>query len=89
METKAQVIEKFGKSFGNGANDTGHSAVQVALLTRRINKLIPHFSEHIHDYHSNRGLMKLVGQRRTLLKYLKKNDSKAYLALIKELGMRK
>lgn len=84
QETK-EIVEKFGKN----ANDTGSSAVQIALLTRRIENLKPHFSKHIHDFHSNRGLLKLVGQRKRLLKYYQSQDLEGYTKLIKALGLRK
>lgn len=69
-------------------NDTGSTEVQVALLTERINLLTEHLREHKHDYHSRRGLMKLVGQRRRLLRYLKRTDAQRYQALIQRLGLR-
>lgn len=84
QETK-EITEKFGKN----AQDTGSTAVQVALITRRIENLRPHFEKHIHDFHSNRGLLKLVGQRRRLLRYLQNTDFTAYTQLIKDLGLRK
>ncbi|MDD3429206.1 MAG: 30S ribosomal protein S15 [Oscillospiraceae bacterium] len=70
-------------------NDTGSPEVQVALLTARINELQEHFKAHPHDYHSNRGLLKMVGRRRNLLAYLQKKDVERYRALIKKLGLRK
>ena len=69
--------------------DTGSPEVQVALLTERINNLTSHFKEHNKDHHSRRGLLKMVGQRRRLLDYLKAKDSKRYSALIAKLGIRK
>jgi small subunit ribosomal protein S15 len=63
--------------------------VQVAMLTRRINQLTDHFRSHKKDFHSRRGLLKLVGRRRRLLDYLKRQDIEKYRALIKELGLRK
>lgn len=88
-EEKAQIIAEYGKEFGKGEADTGCSAVQVAILTARINNLKPHFSEHIHDYHSNRGLMKLIGQRRSMLRYVQRTNNDQYNQLIKKLGLRK
>ena len=84
-EVKAQIVKDFGKD----AKDTGSTEVQIALLTAEINELNEHFATHIHDFHSKRGLMKKVGQRRCLLKYLKSNDLHAYEELIKRLGLRR
>ncbi|MEC7240060.1 MAG: 30S ribosomal protein S15 [Myxococcota bacterium] len=81
---KAEIIKKFAQKEG----DTGSPEVQVALITTRINQLTGHFASHKQDHHSRRGLLKLVGRRRRLLKYLKNNDEARYLALIKELGLR-
>jgi small subunit ribosomal protein S15 len=69
--------------------DSGSPEVQVALLTERINLLVKHFGDHKKDYHSRAGLMKLVGQRKRLLEYIKKNDVGRYEKLIKKLGLRK
>ena len=69
--------------------DTGSPEVQIALITNRINYLSEHFETHKHDYHSKTGLMKLVGKRKRLLEYLKKEDQKRYSNLIKKLGLRK
>ena len=69
--------------------DTGSSEVQVALLTKRINSLTPHFTAHAKDHHSRRGLLKLVGQRRRLLNYLSNNDIEKYRSLTQKLGLRK
>jgi small subunit ribosomal protein S15 len=70
-------------------SDTGSPEVQVALLSERINYLTEHFKTHAKDHHSRRGLLKLVGQRRRLLDYLKSKDSERYSELIKRLGIRK
>lgn len=70
-------------------NDTGSPEVQVALLTERINQLIEHLRTHIHDHHSRRGLLKLVGRRRRLLNYLQGKDKERYRALIDRLGLRR
>jgi small subunit ribosomal protein S15 len=70
-------------------SDTGSPEVQVALLSERINYLTEHFKVHAKDHHSRRGLLKLVGQRRRLLDYLKSKDSERYTELIKRLGIRK
>ena len=82
---KADVIAKFQRAAG----DTGSPEVQVALLTARINGLTGHFKVHKKDFHSRTGLLKLVGQRRKLLNYLKKKDIQRYRALIAKLGLRK
>jgi small subunit ribosomal protein S15 len=84
-EKKTEIIEKFRTH----DNDTGSPEVQVALLTERINQLTQHFSTHKKDHHSRRGLMKLVGQRRRLLDYLKDKDINRYRNLITVLGLRK
>ena len=69
--------------------DTGSPEVQVAILTERINYLTDHFKSHAKDHHSRRGLLKLVGQRRRLLEYLKSKDAERYAEIIKRLGIRK
>ena len=69
-------------------SDRGSTKVQIALLTARINHLTGHFREHKKDHHSRRGLLKMVGQRRSLLDYLRRNDVDAYRALIADLGLR-
>jgi small subunit ribosomal protein S15 len=84
-QTKAKVIEKYRRH----ESDTGSPEVQIALLTERINHLARHFAMHKKDHHSRRGLMKLVGQRKRLLEYLKSKDINRYRALIQELGLRK
>jgi small subunit ribosomal protein S15 len=84
-EAKKEIIEKF-KLHGK---DTGSPEVQIALLSNRIAYLTEHFQTHKKDHHSRRGLLKLVGQRRKLLNYLKKSDLKRYQEIIKELGIRK
>ena len=84
-EGKSQVIENFKRQEG----DTGSPEVQVALLTERITYLTEHFKVHKKDFHSRTGLLKLVGQRRKLLNYLKKKDIQRYRALIAKLGLRK
>ncbi len=82
---KTEVIDKFKSKEG----DTGSTEVQVALLTERINQLTGHMAANRHDYHSQRGLLKLVGQRRRLLSYLNKQDTKRYQQLISKLKLRK
>lgn len=84
-ERTAELTAKFGKS----ANDTGNANVQVAILTERIKNLTDHFKTNKQDHHSMRGLMKLIGKRRSLLKYVRTNDEAGYQNLIKELGLRK
>jgi small subunit ribosomal protein S15 len=84
-ETKKEIIDKF-KLHGK---DTGSPEVQIALLSNRINYLTEHFKIHKKDHHSRRGLLKLVGQRRKLLNYLKRSDLTRYQQIIKELGIRK
>lgn len=85
VEQKKDIIEKFSIH----PNDTGSPEVQVALLSSRISYLTEHFKIHKKDHHSRRGLLKLVGQRRRLLNYLKKKDVNKYLDLIQQLGIRK
>ncbi len=82
---KNEIIEKF-KTHGS---DTGSSEVQIALLTDRIQYLTEHFKIHKKDHHSRQGLLKLVGQRRSLLDYLKKKDVNKYRTILTELGLRK
>lgn len=84
-ENKEQIVKDFGRSEG----DTGSPEVQVAILTARINDLTEHFKNNPKDHHSRRGLLKMVGQRRGLLAYLKKSDIERYRALIERLGLRK
>lgn len=82
---KTEVIDKFKAKEG----DTGSTEVQVALLTERINQLTGHMAANRHDYHTQHGLLKLVGQRKSLLSYLNKQDTKRYQKLISKLGLRK
>jgi small subunit ribosomal protein S15 len=84
-ERKTEVIGSYKTHDG----DTGSPEVQVALLSERINYLTEHFKTHVKDHHSRRGLLKLVGQRRRLLDYLKRKDGDRYAELIKRLGIRK
>ena len=84
-ERKIEIIEKFATHEG----DTGSPEVQVALLTERINELNGHLQIHKKDHHSRRGLLKMVGQRRSLLRYLKAKDLGRYNTLIQSLGLRK
>ena len=82
---KEEVINQFRLREG----DTGSAEVQVALLTERINQLTGHMAANRHDYHTQRGLLKLVGQRRRLLAYLSRQDTERYRQLIARLGLRK
>ena len=84
-ERKSQIIKDFAKN----EKDTGSTEVQIAILTEEINNLTEHLKEHSHDYHSRRGLWKKVGQRKSLLNYLAKNDINGYREVIKKLGLRK
>jgi small subunit ribosomal protein S15 len=85
QERKSEIVAKFGEN----AQDTGNTRVQIALLTERINELTEHLRGHKKDHHSRRGLLMLVGQRRRLLGYMQKHDLEGYRALIKELGLRR
>jgi small subunit ribosomal protein S15 len=82
---KAQVVKTYQRS----PKDTGSPEVQIALLTERINSLTEHFKTHVKDFHSRRGLLKLVSQRRKLLDYLRGSDADKYRDLIERLGLRK
>ena len=84
-EEKAQIIENNRLH----ETDTGSAEVQVAILTKRINELTEHLKVHKNDHHSRRGLLKMVGQRRSMLNYLMKKDVNRYRALIAKLGIRK
>ena len=86
-----QVVQKerVVKQYQRSGKDTGSPEVQIALLTERINGLTEHFKTHVKDFHSRRGLLKLVSQRRKLLDYLKRKDADKYRALIERLSLRK
>ena len=84
-ERKAELVKKYGKD----AKNSGATEVQIAILTEEINALTEHLKEHIHDYHSKRGLLMKVGKRRSLLDYLRKTNVVSYRELIKDLGLRK
>ena len=84
-EEKAKIVKEFGKD----DKDTGSIEVQIAILTKEINDLTAHLKVHTHDYHSKRGLLMKVGQRRSKLNYLMKNDITKYREVIKKLGLRK
>ena len=85
VSQKAQVLKDYQRS----GKDTGSPEVQVALLTERINGLAEHFKAHVKDFHSRRGLLKMVSQRRKLLDYLKRKAADKYRGLIERLGLRK
>ena len=85
QERKAEIVAQFGEN----AQDTGNTRVQIALLTQRINDLTGHLREHGKDHHSRRGLLMLVGQRRRLLNYMQRSDLDGYRSLIRELGLRR
>ena len=84
-ERKSEIVREYARN----NKDTGSTEIQVAILTEEINQLTAHLKEHTHDYHSRRGLLKKVGQRRSLLDYLLKEDVKRYRELIKKLRLRK
>jgi small subunit ribosomal protein S15 len=84
-ENKQEIVKKFQRD----TSDTGSTEVQVALLTAQIEQLTKHLKEHRHDFHSKRGLVAQVNQRRKLLRYLEKNDAPRYRTLIEALGLRK
>ena len=84
-EKKEAIIKKFAKN----EKDTGSAEVQIAILTEEINNLTEHLKEHSHDYHSRRGLLKKVGQRRNMLQYLANKDIQSYREVVKKLGLRK
>ncbi|MBQ8871456.1 MAG: 30S ribosomal protein S15 [Bacilli bacterium] len=84
-EVKSELIKKYARTEG----DTGSAEVQIAILTEEIKQLTEHLKEHAHDYHSRRGLLKKVGQRRSLLNYLLKEDVTRYREIVKSLGLRK
>lgn len=84
-EDKARIVAEHQREKG----DTGSSEVQIALLTQRINMLTDHFKSHVKDFHSRRGLLRMVSQRRSLLDYLKRSNNEKYRSLIEQLGLRK
>lgn len=85
VERKREIVERFGRD----GSDTGSADVQIALLSARIQELTEHLREHTKDHHSRRGLLMLVGQRRRLLNYLRRDDLDRYRELIQELGLRR
>ncbi len=84
-EKKQEIIKEYARVEG----DTGSPEVQIAILTAEINELNDHLKMHIHDFHSKRGLLKKVGHRKSLLKYLRENDVVRYRELISRLGLRR
>ena len=89
MADLTTINQEMISQYGNSPTDTGRSEVQVAILTARINSLTDHFKAHSKDHHSRRGLLKLVGRRRRLLKYLAEQDIARYRAIIDRLGLRR
>ena len=89
MALTKEEKQKIVKNYARNEKDTGSTEIQIAILTQEINDLTEHLKVHTHDYHSRRGLLKKVGQRRSLLNYLLKEDVKRYRELIKKLGLRK
>ena len=84
-DAKEAIVKKYARS----KNDTGSAEVQIAILTEEIKTLTEHLKEHKHDHHSRRGLLKKVGQRRSMLNYLAKKDVTRYRAVVEQLGLRK
>ncbi|MEG0994869.1 MAG: 30S ribosomal protein S15 [Bacilli bacterium] len=89
MALTKEVKEEIVKKYARGEHDTGSAEVQIAILTDSINILTTHMQEHIHDFHSRRGLLKKVSQRKRLLTYLAKKDVVRYREVVKQLGLRK
>ncbi|MEA5445799.1 30S ribosomal protein S15 [Gammaproteobacteria bacterium AB-CW1] len=89
MSLSAEKKQEVVREYARDEKDTGSPEVQVALLTTRINELTEHFSQHKHDHHSRRGLLRMVNQRRKLLDYLKRKDRSRYQDLIKRLNLRR
>jgi len=84
-EVKSEIVKKYARN----EKDTGSAEVQIAILTEEIKTLTEHLKEHKHDFHSRRGLLKKVGQRRSLLNYLLNTDVTRYRQIVKDLGLRK
>ena len=89
MALTKEIKEKIVKTFARSKNDTGSAEVQIAILTEEIKELTEHLKVHQHDHHSRRGLLKKVGQRRSLLNYLAKKDVQRYREVVSKLGLRK
>ena len=89
MPLSTEKKEEIMKKFGQDKSDTGSPEVQIALLTERIKELTEHSKLHPKDHHSRRGLIKLVGKRRRLQKYLRRNDLESYTKIVTDLGLRR
>ena len=89
MALTKEVKQNLIKTYARDKNDTGSAEVQIAILTEEIKILTEHLKEHKHDYHSRRGLLKKVGQRRNMLNYLAKKDVQRYRDIVSKLGLRK
>jgi len=89
MGVDKDVIEKIVKEFGKHEKDTGSPEVQIAILTAEIKNLTEHLKVHKHDYHNKRALLRMVGRRKKLLKYLREKDFERYRKVIQKLGLRK
>lgn len=89
MALTKEVKDELVKKYARNPKDTGSAEVQIAILTTEINKLTDHLKEHSHDFHSRRGLLKKVGQRRSLLNYLSRIDVARYREIVKSLELRK
>lgn len=89
MPVSKEQKQSYSEKYGKNATDTGSAEVQIAILTQHINSLTPHFQKNPKDHHGKRGLLKMVGQRRSLLDYLSKKDLNRYRWLIQELSIRK
>jgi small subunit ribosomal protein S15 len=89
MPVTKEMTQQAAAKYGKAANDSGSAEVQIAILTANINSLTPHFEKNPKDHHSRRGLLKMVGKRRSLLDYLAKKDVKKYRTLIQQLDIRK
>ena len=89
MALSKEVKDAIVKKYARNDKDTGSAEVQIAILTEEIKELTEHMKEHTHDHHSKRGLLKKVGQRRSMLNYLAKTDINRYREIVKSLGLRK
>ena len=89
MALTKEVKEELVKKYARSKNDTGSAEVQIAILTEEIKGLTEHLKEHKHDHHSRRGLLRKVGQRRSMLNYLAKKDVTRYREIVSKLGLRK
>ena len=89
MALTKEVKEELVKKYARSKNDTGSAEVQIAILTEEIKSLTEHLKEHNHDHHSRRGLLRKVGQRRSMLNYLAKKDVTRYREIVSKLGLRK